>query len=585
MKHWAHLSFAAAIVLCATTPAQADYWAWEQPPSWTSSAGASVTAHLIDVQTAFNPSSGEDEVLSFTIGMTGTGVDNDRIQFSLLSPTGEPEYSTFSTDFTSPSVTSFTHIFPDTSGSPDLGQSITNARTSTGDFYVEFTHTSQPGKTAQEFAVLAQMFWGHWSDTNVSLDSSSPGSNRPGLIQRSGTRVVPNLGETVDVLDLAGPDVNGLFLRPGVVFALQSTDEWLTHLESAPGSIIRVGDNGNAIIGDFDDINIILNGDVELGSNAFLTFNSNNTTQIYGDISTDGGGINSDSGIRIGSMDAANDFRDTYYDPFELSLFTDLGDTYNTQQQAQILQQMASEQNQAAQTMSQQQAEHQKTQAQRLNILQETSTKAAEMFRENNLNRTESTQRIHEQWISQLDARSTYNTDLSMFANVLVGGAGDIEQVNINGNVEIDSFAILQFDLAGATPGTEHDVIAINGELALDHFVMLDLYFEDAGGDPWVPETGDSFDLITADAIESVYFYVETPEWDDRFMIAGVVDLEGGGPGRPRRHDRHPRAIDRSPTTRGPGAAHARQASQPHVEVPQDISPCLVALEKTRALP
>lgn len=76
----------------------------------------------------------------------------------------------------------------------------------------------------------------------------------------------------------------------------------------------------------------------------------------------------------------------------------------NRLQATQNQQSQESDDNQSAQIGAQIQAERKKTQAQIYQIQQETKTKVAEMFRESNLNRTKSADKLHQKWVQQMMA-------------------------------------------------------------------------------------------------------------------------------------------------------------------------------------
>lgn len=70
----------------------------------------------------------------------------------------------------------------------------------------------------------------------------------------------------------------------------------------------------------------------------------------------------------------------------------------------QARQSQESDQNQTAQIGAQIHSERQKTQAQIHQIQQETRTKVAEMYRESNLNRVKSADKLHQKWVQQIMA-------------------------------------------------------------------------------------------------------------------------------------------------------------------------------------
>ena len=67
-------------------------------------------------------------------------------------------------------------------------------------------------------------------------------------------------------------------------------------------------------------------------------------------------------------------------------------------------QSQASDQNEAAQIGAQITADRQKTQAQIHQIQEETKTKVAELYRESNLNRVKSADKLHQKWVAQIMA-------------------------------------------------------------------------------------------------------------------------------------------------------------------------------------
>lgn len=64
---------------------------------------------------------------------------------------------------------------------------------------------------------------------------------------------------------------------------------------------------------------------------------------------------------------------------------------------------------------------------------------------------------------------------------------------------------ILEIEIGGTTPGTEHDVLTIGGAASLDGILDVTLI------DGFEPEFGDTFDVLTAGSINGVFATVNTP--------------------------------------------------------------------------
>ena len=75
--------------------------------------------------------------------------------------------------------------------------------------------------------------------------------------------------------------------------------------------------------------------------------------------------------------------------------------------------------------------------------------------------------------------------------------------MTINGDYNQDGASTLEIELGGLIPGTEYDVLDVNGTATLAG--TLDVVAYDLGGGLFAPQLGDSFDVIVADTISGSF--------------------------------------------------------------------------------
>ncbi|MCA9253904.1 MAG: hypothetical protein KDA54_22480, partial [Phycisphaerales bacterium] len=71
--------------------------------------------------------------------------------------------------------------------------------------------------------------------------------------------------------------------------------------------------------------------------------------------------------------------------------------------------------------------------------------------------------------------------------------------LTVNGEFVNDINGTLDIELGGLMPGAEHDVLAVNGDLTLDGTLLL------TPTDAFMPTTGQTFEIMTADSITGTF--------------------------------------------------------------------------------
>jgi T5SS/PEP-CTERM-associated repeat protein len=131
--------------------------------------------------------------------------------------------------------------------------------------------------------------------------------------------------------------------------------------------------------------------------------------------------------------------------------------------------------------------------------------------------------------LARINAASTIIADTEVQGTFVAGGTAGISTVDVVGNLSFDTASSLEMELAGTDQG-QFDTIQVDGNASFElgahlALTMLDPSNFENGTNLFLPEPGDFFDVLTADAIDAEFLLIEAPEFDNRAFVAGVVDL------------------------------------------------------------
>jgi T5SS/PEP-CTERM-associated repeat protein len=128
--------------------------------------------------------------------------------------------------------------------------------------------------------------------------------------------------------------------------------------------------------------------------------------------------------------------------------------------------------------------------------------------------------------------RSTIIADTEVLGTIIAGGTKGIGNVEFVGDLAMEIGSSLELELSGVNQG-QFDKINVDGIVSFEIganmvLAMLDPSDLQNGTNLFLPAIGNSFDVISADAIDAEFIMIDGPAYADRSFVAGVVNTASG---------------------------------------------------------
>lgn len=317
--------------------------------------------------------------------------------------------------------------------------------------------------------------------------------------------------------DIAAGVLNPRFRQAGTTYTIAPVNGIWTHDVQNGRSSIRVTtpDDETVSVGTpttrYEQVR-----QLSLGERSWVDFKSSQTVVIDNDLSTNGGGIRSDTGFQYGGEQR------------RLAVFGWWSVSELRANTGPILEQAASDQQQGQNILTQINAELQKSQAQRWQIHSELSSRIHAITAQVAFNRAKIADQAFNLFATYLSS-STIDGDMDFLGHFVVGGdpaTEGFDSTTVLGNFTTQPLSTFDFDVGVSG----YDQMVVEGSVHLGELNQLYLHLADDGLGRYVPEYADAFDLIVADAIttDGVLPVVDEYMPGDLMWLLGVVDLPNG---------------------------------------------------------